>query len=73
VVEFTEERLGITFTEQVRLFDQMRRKRHRVIYEIAGSVSKSEAEQAITFAKDFVSKITEMITGQSSLGVLSNS
>jgi len=63
VVEFTEERLGITFTEQVRLFDQMRRKRNRVIYEIAGLVSKSEAEQAIAFTKDFVSKITVIITG----------
>jgi len=69
VVEFTEERLGIAFTDQVRLFDQMRRKRHRVIYEIAGSISKKEAEQAIAFAKGFVANITEMVTGQSNLDV----
>lgn len=38
-------------------------------YEIAGLVSKKEAEQAITFAKEFVGKITEIVTGQSSLGI----
>jgi len=40
-----------------------------VIYEVAGLVSKKEAEQAITFAKEFVEKITEIMTGQSRLGV----
>lgn len=68
VVEFVEERLGIDYTAQVQLFDQMRRKRHRAIYEVAGLISKKEAEQAITFAKEFVERITEIITGQSRLG-----
>src|SRR3989304_6484420 len=49
VVEFVEGRLGTAYTAQVRLFDQMRRKRHRGIYEVAGLVSKKEAEQAIGF------------------------
>lgn len=40
-----------------------------MIYEVAGLVSKKEAEQAITFAKEFVEKITEIMTGQSRLGV----
>jgi len=69
VVEFVEERLGAAFTKQVQLFDQMRRKRHRVIYEVAGLVSRSEAEQSIAFATEFVEKITEIITGQSRLGL----
>jgi uncharacterized protein (UPF0332 family) len=69
VVEFVEERLGSNYTAQVRLFDQMRRKRHRVIYEAAGLISRGEAEQAITFAKEFVEKITEIITSQSRLGI----
>jgi uncharacterized protein (UPF0332 family) len=63
VVEFVEERLGPAYANQVRLFDQMRRKRHRVIYEIAGLVSRKEAEQAIAFAKEFVEKISIIITG----------
>ena len=69
VVEFVEERLGTEYASQVRLFDQMRRKRHRVIYEVAGLVSKREAEQAIAFAREFVEKIIEIITGQGRLGM----
>jgi uncharacterized protein (UPF0332 family) len=69
VVEFVEERLGSTFEGQVKLFDQMRRKRHRVIYEASGLVSKKEAEQALEFAEKFVAQIIEMITGQSRLGI----
>jgi uncharacterized protein (UPF0332 family) len=69
VVEFLEERLGTEFGAQVQLFDQMRRKRHRVIYESAGLVSKKEAEQAIAFAREFVEKIVEIVTGQSKLGI----
>ena len=63
VVEFVEERMGPDYEPQVRLFDQMRRKRHRVIYEVAGLVSKKEAKQAVEFAKEFVEKISEIITG----------
>ena len=61
VVEFVEERLGDEYSAQVRLFDQMRRKRHRVIYEVAGLVSKKEAEQAVAFAKKFVETISELM------------
>ncbi|MCL4562361.1 MAG: HEPN domain-containing protein [Chloroflexi bacterium] len=67
VVEFIREKLGAAHTNQVNLFDQMRRKRHRAIYEIAGLVSKTEAEQAVAFAKEFVEEVSELITGQSKL------
>lgn len=66
VVEFVEERLGIAYINQVRLFDQMRRKRHRVIYEAAGLISKKEAEQAIDFAEVFVDKIAAIISSKAS-------
>jgi len=62
VVEFVEERLGARYAPQVRLFDQMRWKRHRVIYEVAGLISKNEAEQAIAFAKEFVEKKCDWFT-----------
>lgn len=62
VVEFIEERLGSSFGKQVRLFGQMRRKHHRVVYEVAGLVSKFEAEQAINFAQSFIDQISELIT-----------
>jgi uncharacterized protein (UPF0332 family) len=69
VVEFVREKLGAAYTDQVNLFDQMRRKRHRVIYEVAGLISKREAEQALLFVKEFVEKIGEIISGQRGLGV----
>jgi hypothetical protein len=40
-----------------------------VIYEIAGLVSKTEAELAIAFAKEFVEKITQITKGQSRLEI----
>ena len=69
VVEFTQELLGPTYANQVNLFDQMRRKRHRVIYEVAGLISKTEGQQAIEFAQSFVEAITEMITRQQGMGI----
>lgn len=67
VVQFIEEALGKAYASQIALFDQMRRKRHRVIYEMAGLVSKQEAEQGIAFAKKFVEEIRLLISKQSSL------
>jgi uncharacterized protein (UPF0332 family) len=69
VVEFIRENLGVPFVNQVNMFDQMRRKRHRVIYEVAGLVSKHEAEQTVEFAKEFVAQLFEIITRQKGLGL----
>jgi uncharacterized protein (UPF0332 family) len=69
VVEFVEEKLGPDHASQVHLFDQMRRKRHRVIYETVGLVSKSEAQQVIIFAGSFVEEIILSITEQHNPGV----
>jgi uncharacterized protein (UPF0332 family) len=64
VVAFIEESLGPEYSNQVHLLDQMRRKRHRVIYEVSGLIGKEEAEQAIAFAQEFQGIINEIITGQ---------
>lgn len=69
VVEFVEECLGASHGASVRFFDQMRRKRHKVIYEVSGLVSGKEAEQAVEFAEKFVQQITEIITGQRRLRI----
>jgi len=42
-------------------FDQMRRKRHRVVYEASGRIGATEAEQAIAFARVFLVKIRGLI------------
>ncbi len=67
MVRFVQEALGEGYARQVGLFDQMRRKRHRVVYEVTGLVSKKEAEQAVAFASQFVAEIRMLITKQSSL------
>lgn len=46
------------------LFDQMRRKRNRLVYETVGLVSRQEVEQALAFAKTFVEEIRLAVTGQ---------
>ncbi len=64
VVQFIEEALGKPYASQIALFDQMRRKRHRVIYEVAGLVTKQEAEQSLAFAKTFAEEIRLIISKQ---------
>jgi uncharacterized protein (UPF0332 family) len=69
VVEFVREKFGSEYLPQIRLFDQMRRKRHRVIYEVAGLISKVEAKQAVDFTREFIEIIRQTITGQLSIGL----
>lgn len=42
------------------VFDRMRRKRHRSVYDQAGAVSETEAESAIRHAENLINRI-EMI------------
>ena len=69
VVQFATEALGKSYTTQVVMFDRMRRKRHQVIYESVGLVSKQEAEQGLAFAKHFVEEIRRLITKQTSFKI----
>ena len=70
VVEFVREALSTKFKREIDLFDQMRRKRHQVIYESAGLIGKQQAEQAVNFAHRFVASLNEEITGQRELGIV---
>jgi uncharacterized protein (UPF0332 family) len=45
-------------------FDQMRRKRNRLVYKTVGLVSRQEVEQALAFAQTFVEEIRSLVTGQ---------
>lgn len=62
VGQFIEEALGQAYAARLALFDQMRRKRHRVVYEMTGLVSKQEAKQGVAFAVKFVEEIRRLIT-----------
>ena len=64
IVLFCQEALGSQYRRQVALFDQMRRKRHRLVYETVGLVSHQEAEQALVFAGAFVDELILRVTGR---------
>lgn len=64
VVRFVESILGADYARESALFEQMRRKRNRLIYETVGLVSRQEAEQALDFAKTIVDEISRLVTGQ---------
>jgi uncharacterized protein (UPF0332 family) len=58
----------LTATAETKLTDRMimvmngmRKKRHRIIYEEMDIVSNDEAEQAVKWAEEFVTMITDII------------
>lgn len=61
VVQFAEVTFGKTFENEMSLFNKMRQKRHKVIYDVAGIISQHEARQALKFARKFVGIIKEYI------------
>jgi len=61
VVNFTERVLGEKYKILTRKFDKMRRKRNYLVYGIGLTVSKTEAENAIKTAEEFIEKIKETI------------
>lgn len=61
VVEFVGLALGSGFDLIVEKFDRMRRTRHYLVYEAEISVSKTEAENAVAAASEFIKMISEEI------------
>lgn len=70
VVEFVRESFKDRHAAEVALFDQMRRKRNRAIYETSGLISTNEAQQVVEFARKWVRIIEGEITGQDRLPIL---
>ena len=60
-VEFAEIALGEKFHDDIYIFDKMRSKRHRVIYDALGLVSIEEARQAFAFAVRFVKEVEQLL------------
>jgi len=63
-VDYVDVKLGTKMQEKIGLFDDMRKKRHRAVYEKAGIVSEFEAKHAVEAAEGFLLKIEEKIRGQ---------
>lgn len=61
VVDFTEMTMGKKYKILVKKFDKMRRKRNYLIYGVGLAISKTEAENAIKTAEEFIEKIKEQI------------
>ena len=60
-VQFAEIALGDKFRDDIHIFDKMRSKRHRVIYDVSGLVSQAEARQALDFAVRYVEIVGKML------------
>jgi uncharacterized protein (UPF0332 family) len=60
-VEFAEIALGEKFHDDIYIFDKMRSKRHRVIYDALGLVSLEEAKQAFAFAVRFIKEVEQLL------------
>jgi len=63
VVRFTRETVGQEYVDLVAVFDQMRRKRNKVVYEMASLVGSEEAKEALAIARSFVLLMSGLIAG----------
>ena len=60
-IEFADIVLGEKFQDDIYIFDKMRSKRHRVIYDAIGLVSLEEAKQAFAFAVRFIKEVEQLL------------
>lgn len=60
-VRFAEIVLGKELGDDIILFDKMRSKRHRIIYDVSGAVSEGEAKAAFQFAVRFVETVEKYL------------
>jgi uncharacterized protein (UPF0332 family) len=65
MADFIKQTLGKNHQNLATLFDQMRRKRNRLVYEAANLVGEKETKQALALAHDFVELITTLINKES--------
>ncbi len=62
VVLFLHEMFETKISDRlIYFFDKIRKKRHRVIYDISGIVSEEEAKMCIETAEKFVKKIEKIL------------
>lgn len=61
VVQFMEEAIGDKHRDYIVVFDQMRRKRHRLVYDAANLVGESEAKEVLGIAKEYIALISKLV------------
>ena len=60
-IDFCSEYLGSDFKLSIQKFKRMKRKRNYLIYGIGLAISKTEAENALKAAGEFVDRVTKLI------------
>lgn len=63
-IESAKMTLGPRFAGILEFMDELRHKRHKTVYEIAGYVSHKEASEAIKVAEEFVEDVTLVIRAE---------
>ncbi len=63
-VRFAEVILGKELGDEIYIFDKMRSKRHRIIYDVSGSVSSQETKSAFEFAVRFVEIVEKNLSAE---------
>lgn len=61
IIELSGEMLGKGFKNLIKKFDRMRRKRNQFTYEPFLPVSKTEAEDVLKTAEEFVAKVIKQV------------
>jgi uncharacterized protein (UPF0332 family) len=61
VIRFCEVYFGQRYRGEMELFDRMRVTRNRVVYDVSGSISHHEAQEAFLFAESFVRRIAAIV------------
>ncbi len=61
IIELSGEILGKGFKNLIKKFDRMRRKRNQFTYDPFLPVSKTEAENALKTAEEFVAKVIKQV------------
>ncbi len=62
VVNFASAEMPMKAIPLVNLFNKMRERRHKLVYEVRDTVSESEADGAIKKAEEFISIVKSEIT-----------
>lgn len=62
VVMFAEEMFGGDSKSSVLVLDKLRKRRHKIVYEVSDTVSESEALNSLKAAEEFIQKIKKKIT-----------
>lgn len=68
VVQFMKLNIGEEQRNLVNLFDQMRCKRKRIIYDVAGFVGKWECENPLAMSEAFVYRIHRRLSIEEGAG-----